>query len=68
MLLLYNNLNEVLNLLSTRNGKLVAGVEQAMKNWEGKKLSQLPHTIPVCPHSLAAHAFFEPDHRGEVGG
>ena len=39
-------------------GKKRAGVELAMKNWEGKKL-HLP-TIPVCPppHLLGAHALF----------
>jgi len=47
---------------------LYAGVEQAMKNWEGKKIGrkapekflQLPPSIPVCPppHLLGADALF----------
>ena len=44
---------------------LCSGVEQTMKNWEGKIFLQLPHTILVCPppHLLAAppaHAFCLP--------
>ena len=37
------------------------GVEQAMKNWEGKKKLQLPphySSLPPPPHLLGAHALF----------
>jgi len=36
------------------------GVEQAMKNWEGKKILQLPPLIQFVPHLLAAHDLFCP--------
>ena len=37
---------------STTYVTILAAVEQALKNWEGKKLLQLPLTIPVCPRPL----------------
>ena len=53
------------SLVQSRKIYTRSGVEQAMKNWEGKIFLQLPHTIPVVPppHLLAAppvHVIFCP--------
>ena len=37
------------SLVQSRKIYTRSGVEQAMKNWEGKIFLQLPHTIPVVP-------------------